>query len=210
MNEQINFVQIVKYILNAASVCVPFLAYFFISLQGLLWDLALITLIILMLIRPLNDIFPKLEFYRYMTLRKNLGIFSAMVIVSYGAIHYITLGFSESINTYFSLGYWSFSNNMFFAHMGELTGFILLITSNMFSIRLLKKNWKRVQKLSYVYFFCGSWYVFSSFGKTYALIAIIVVFEITLFAYLKKKVDRQLEEQENNEKTPVETATTSN
>lgn len=191
MNENINFIQICKYILNAASFAVPFVIFFFVELTGILWDLALVTLIILMLIRPINDIFPNLKFYRYMTLRKNLGIFSAMIVVSFGVIHYIDLGFFEFINTYFSLSYWSFSGNLFFAHLGELTGFILLITSNTFSVRLLKQNWKKVQRLSYVYFFCGSWYVFSSFGKTYALIGIIVVFEMTIFAYFKKRIDRQ-------------------
>ena len=194
MNENMNLIQISKYLLNAVSIIVPFLAYFFIELTSILWDLALVSLIILMLIRPINDIFPNLEFYRYMTLRKNLGILSAMIVVSFGVIHYVELGsFSEIINTYFSLGYWSFSGNLFFAHLGELTGFILLITSNTFSVRLLKRNWKKVQRLSYVYFFCGSWYVFSSFGKTYALIGIIVVFEMTLFAYFKKRIDKSSE-----------------
>lgn len=200
MNENINFVQVSKYILNTASIAVPFIAYFYVNLTGFLWDLSLLTLIILMLIRPLNDIFPKLEFYRYLTLRKNLGILSAIIVVSFGVIHYIQLGFSQFLSMYFSLNYWSFSKNLFAAHLGELTGFILLITSNTFSVRLLKRNWKRVQRLSYVYFFCGSWYVFSSFGKTYAIIWLIVVFELTLFAYIKKRIDKkELESQSARE-----------
>lgn len=205
-----NFIQIIKYILNTVSFIVPFVAYFFIDMKLILWHLSLIAVLLLMLIRPLNDIFPSFEFYKLMPLRKNLGILSAIVVVSYGAIHYVNMGFSEFISTYFSLAYWSFSGNLFVAHLGELTGFILLITSNLFSIRLLKQNWKKVQRLSYIYFVCGSWYVFSSFGKTYALIGLIVVFEITLFAYIKKRIERkELENQSVKESNNSETKVSS-
>lgn len=210
MNENLSFIQISKYILNTMSILVPIVAFFFIGLKGFLWDVSMIAVIILMLIRPINDIFSSLEFYKLMPLRKNLGILSAMVVVSYGVIHYFNMGFSEFFSTYFSLAYWTFSGNLFWAHLGELTGFILLITSNTFSVRLLKRNWKRVQRLSYLYFFCGSWYVFSSFGKTYALIALIIVFEVSVFAYFKKRIDKRLEMGDDGEeiesKPQVETA----
>lgn len=182
---------IVKLIINIVSVSVPFLAYFFLNLQGLLWDISLIAVATLMCIRPLNDIFPNLKMYRFLTLRKNLGILSAMVVVSYGIIHYIEI-YPDFFQIYFSLAYWSFKNNLFWAHLGEITGLILLITSNRLSVRILKTNWKRIQRLSYVYFFPGAWYVFSTLGKTYALICIIVVFELTLFAYLKKRLNKKL------------------
>ncbi len=183
-----NLIKIIKYILYILSLLVPFTAYFLPEYKGLLWDFALYSVFILMCLRPFADIFPQFGIRRLVPLRKQLGIFSATIIVSFGIIHYISLGFSGFIEEYFSLAYWSFEGNLFWAHMGELTGFLLLITSNRFSIRLLKRNWKRLQRLSYVYFFSGSWYVFASFEKTFGLIAIIIVFELTLFAFIKKRL----------------------
>lgn len=182
-----NILSFCKSVLNICSLCVPFVAYFFVNLQGLLWNLSLVAVTSLMLIRPLKDIFPNGGFVKLMPLRKSLGIFSASIVVSFGLIHYIELG-NTFLSTYFSLAYWTFHNNLFWAHLGELTGFILLVTSNRFSVRLLKRNWKRIQRLSYVYFFSGAWYVFSSFEKTYALLFLIIVFDLTVFAFVKKRI----------------------
>ena len=157
------------------------------SLSSLLWSISLISVFLLMCIRPLDDLFPNVGFIRLMPLRKNLGILSASIVVGFGLIHYISLG-SAFFSTYFSLSYWTFKGNLFWGHLGELTGFILLITSNKFSMRLLKRNWKRVQRLSYVYFVSGAWFVFSTFGKIFGLIALIVVVELTMFAFLKNRV----------------------
>ena len=163
-------------------------ALLFPSLKGFLWDLSLYSVFLLMIIRPIADIFNIVFFRKLIVFRKHLGIFSSSIVVVYGLIHYYNLGLNGFLSEYFSLAYWTFSNNLFWAHMGELTGFILLITSNRFSMRLLKRNWKRIQKLSYLYFFSGAWYVFSSFDKTFGIIAIIIVFELTIIAYIKKRI----------------------
>lgn len=176
---------VLKRLIDILSFVAVALLLFVPSSTSLLWDVSLYAVFILMCIRPLHDLFPQLKTIRYMSLRKNLGIFSAVIVVGFGILHYIALG-NDFLSTYFSLVYWS--GNLFWAHLGELTGFILLITSNRFSMRLLKRNWKRVQRLSYVYFFSGSWYVYAAFGKLFGLLAIIVVLELTLFAYLKKKL----------------------
>ena len=185
--EDFTFLTIIKYILNLGSFLVIPVILFIPYLSNLLWDLSLYSVFILMCIRPLHNLFPKVGFIRLMPLRKNLGIFSAIIVVGFGAVHYIGLS-SGFFTQYFSIANWSFSNNSFFGHLGELTGFILLITSNKISMRILKRNWKRVQRLSYVYFFSGAWYVFASFNKTFGIIAIIIVFELTFLAYIKKKI----------------------
>lgn len=182
-----NTIKIIKRIIDLMSISVPLLVIFVPSSFGMLWDVTLYAVFILMCIRPLHDLFPKVGFIRLMPLRKNLGILSSIIVVSFGLLHYIPLGM-DFFPTYFSLSYWSFSGNLFWAHLGELTGFILLLTSNMFSMRLLKRNWKRIQRLSYVYFLSGSIYVFASFHKVFGLIAIIIVFELTFFAFLKKRI----------------------
>lgn len=180
-----NGVKMFQKVLDIGSLLVPFFAFFLPSTESLLWDISLIAVTLLMCIRPLNDLFPRVGFIRLMPLRKNLGILSAIIVVSFGISHYIGLG-ADFLPTYFSLSYWS--GNLFWAHLGELTGFILLITSNKMSMRLLRRNWKRVQRLSYVYFFSGAWYVFIAFSKTFAFIALVVVLELTLLAFIKRRL----------------------
>lgn len=182
-----NKIKILKRLIDLMSIIAVLVAIFIPSSASLLWDLSLYSVFILMIIRPLNDLFPKVGFIKFMPLRKNLGILSSVIVVTFGLIHYFNLGL-DFFPTYFSLAYWSFKGNLFWAHMGELTGFILLITSNRFSMKLLKRNWKKVQRLSYLYFLSGAWYVFASFHKVFGLIAIIIVFELTIFAYLKKRI----------------------
>lgn len=154
-----------------------------------LWDLSLYAVILLMLIRPLRDITGWPVFSRLIVLRKELGIFSASVVVSAAMMHYLAPDFNF-LQTYFSWGFWSFENNQFWAHLAELTGVILLVTSNTLSQRVLGKYWKRIQRLSYVYFFAGSYYVWASFGKTIGILGIVVVFLLTFVAYLINKSAR--------------------
>lgn len=171
-------------ILLLASILTP-LQYFYPSSTSHLWNLSLYAVTLLMLIRPLRDLFPKIKvFSTLIPLRKELGIFSASVITSSALIHYLNPNVAF-FSTYFSLDYWSFTGNKFAAHLGELTGIILLLTSNTWSQKLLGKYWKMIQRLSYVYFFSGAWYVWASFGKSFGLWGMILVGSLTLLAFIK-------------------------
>lgn len=161
------------------------LQYVFPEATPFLWDLSLYAVILLMLFRPLHDLFPKVPlFLKLIPLRKELGIFSASVVAATAAIHYLDPNV-DFFRTYFSLDYWSFADNKFWAHIGELTGVILLVTSNITSQKILGRNWKRIQRLSYVYFFAGAFYVWASFDKTIGLWSIYFVFAVTFLAFLK-------------------------
>lgn len=179
-----NTIKLTQKLIDSISLAIILCIVFIPSSKNLLWDISLIAVTILMSIRPLNDLFPSMGFIKLLPLRKNLGILSALIVVGFGIMHYITLG-TAALSTYFSLSYWS--GSLFWAHLGELTGLILLITSNKRSMRLLRRNWKRVQRLSYLYFFSGAWYVYVAFGKSWALIAIIIIFELTLLAFIKNR-----------------------
>ncbi len=169
------------------SLLIPF-SYFFPDSKQWLWNLTLYTVTAVMLIRPLADIFPKIKFLRLLVpLRKELGIFSASIVVTFGAFHYLNPDF-DFLSTYFSSAYWSFSGYIFWGHLAELVGFFLLITSNIFSQRMLKKFWKRIQRLSYVYFFAGSIYVLGAFGNTFALYAMIAVTALWILSFFKIKL----------------------
>jgi DMSO/TMAO reductase YedYZ heme-binding membrane subunit len=75
--------------------------------------------------------------------------------------------------------------------LGDITGFILLITSNNLSMMLLKKNWKRIQKLAYVYFYAGGIYEAYALGNAFALISMIVVSITLALAFILKMRRKQ-------------------
>lgn len=181
-----------KYIrktLNVLSVMSALIILLTDYMEWFFWDLSLLSVFILMLIRPANDLFPKLKLGKYIPLRKELGILSSVIIVSFAISEYIFPEFTL-FRDLFSLSSWTLEGNSLWARITEITAIILLLTSNKFSMKLLKKNWKRIQKLSYLYFFSGAWYVFAQLNKIVALIYIIIVFEITLAAYMKKKIEK--------------------
>ena len=142
-----------------------------------------------MLIRPLSDLFPKQKWLRVLViLRKELGILSALIVLSFGVAKYINWGWEDFVFTYFSLDYWRFPSATAWGHLGELAAVPLLLTSNLWAQKKLKKHWKTVQKLAYVYFFAGGYYVYVAFGATEELWFMGMVLFLTIAAWAKKKL----------------------
>ncbi len=156
------------------------------QIETLLWDLSLWTVFLVMIIRPLANLFPSAPFKKWIPLRKEFGILSASIVVMFGIAHYCHPDFNF-LSTYFSLDYWSFEKNKFYAHLSELLGFILLVTSNTHSTRWLKRNWKRIQRFAYLYFYAGTYYVYATVGKDTALYMMIIVTLLWLSAEWKRR-----------------------
>ncbi|MDD5084263.1 MAG: hypothetical protein PHT88_05055 [Candidatus Moranbacteria bacterium] len=156
------------------------------EVRGWLYIFSFVAVFLLMLVRPLADIFTEqLWVRRLVILRKGFGIFSASIIVGF-MIASIIAPQSVYLASFFTAHFWSFGNYVAFAHIGDITGLILLITSNTFSQRILKLNWKRIQRLSYVYFYAGGIYEAFALNSTFALYAILVVTNITVLAWAVK------------------------
>jgi DMSO/TMAO reductase YedYZ heme-binding membrane subunit len=161
------------------------------EIKGILFMLSFFTAFLVMIIRPLADIFNKVTLLRQLVIfRKGLGIFSAAIIVGF-MLGKIIAPDSTYLASVFSSGYYSLKNYALFAHLGDLSGLILLLTSNRFSQRILKTNWKRVQKLAYVYFFAGGIYEAFYLGNTFALYAMLLVGLLTLLAWDLKILRRE-------------------
>lgn len=132
-----------------------------------------------MAIRPLADIFTKNRFIRPLViLRKGAGVFSASIIVSFllAKLMVDPAGYVSSVATN---AYWSLAGYALMAHLADISAIALLITSNDFSKRVLGKWWKRVQRLSYVYFYASSLYVLLALGDAWALLPILSVTWLT-------------------------------
>lgn len=153
--------------------------------KGNLYALSFAAVFAVMIIRPLADITNWPLFRRLVILRKGFGIFSASIIIGFMIDALITPQ-SPYLNSIFTLQYFSFDHFVFFAHMGDVSGLILLLTSNTFSQKMLKQNWKRIQRLSYVYFFAGGIYETFALDSTFALYAILLVTNLTVLAWAVK------------------------
>ncbi|MFZ1988035.1 MAG: hypothetical protein WAV21_03340 [Minisyncoccia bacterium] len=156
----------------------------------ILFGVSLFTVSLVMAIRPLADLFPNVPQVRSLViLRKGFGVLSASIIVAIMLSKFMIGGFSYAID-FFRLEHWSIGDGAILAPAGDLSALVLLITSNKFSKRILGRNWKRIQKLAYVYFYAGALYEYLFLGQTLALAALIIVTILVVAAYLKNHCKR--------------------
>ncbi len=109
----------------------------------------------LLFLRPLGDIFPDIRFFRaLLPLRKEGGILTASLVLSHVWGYFLSndIPFFSSI---FDAYIWDPTHHFFWGALGAIISFLLLITSNVLSLRILKVWWKRLHRLVYPFFFVG-------------------------------------------------------
>lgn len=154
------------------------------SITFRLYDLSHLTIFLVMIIRPLADILTKTKLIRPLViLRKSVGVLSASVIISF-IFAKIIIDPTNYFASFFTANYWSLNNYLILAHLADISAILLLITSNNFSKRILGVWWKRIQKLSYLYFYASSFYVFYTLDNNIVLFSIIIVTVLTTIAYI--------------------------
>lgn len=146
----IPYFEILKKILLLSSF--SFFLVFFIPWEfGEFWEMWWDILIIVMFCRPLADIFPRLGILRKLViLRKELWILCGVLILAHGIWYFLSLEipFSSLLNP----NMWNPKNFLFWWLIWIIVMIPPLITSNKFSMKILKKSWKKIQKLSYLFF----------------------------------------------------------
>lgn len=161
----------------------------------MLWyDVAHITMFFVMMVRPLADIFPSARWIRPLViLRKGVGVLSASVVVSFILAKVIQspIGYFESFAT---IKYWSMENLALIAHLADISAVLLLITSNNLSKRILGDWWKRIQRLSYVYFYASCIYVFMTYDNWGVAISMILVTIVTVDAWFINRIKTRNQE----------------
>lgn len=157
-----------------------------------LYSLAHGSLFFVMIIRPLADLLPQYSFIRPLViLRKGVGVFSSAIIVSF-IISKLIIDPTDYLSGFSSPAYWSITNLALFAHLADIAAVLLLVTSNNLSKRILGKNWKRIQRLSYVYFYGSGLYVTIMFGDQLVYAYLIIVTLLTTLAFLNNHHRRTL------------------
>jgi len=155
------------------------------SLYTWFYAIAHFALFLVMLIRPLADVLREVPWLRPLViLRKGVGVFSATIVVSFIITKVITDA-GGYFSSFVTVDYWSLNHLLLFAHLADLSAILLLITSNNLSKRLLGKNWKRLQRLSYVYFYSSALYVVVILQETIVMWYAVIVTFFTTLAWLR-------------------------
>lgn len=155
------------------------------AVRGALYAVSFVAVFAVMIVRPLADITGFLWLRRLVILRKGFGILSSSIIIGFMVDALITPQ-SPYLSSLLSGTFFSLDHFTLFAHLGDISGLILLLTSNTFSQKLLKQNWKRIQRLSYVYFYAGGIYEAFALDSMFALYAILLVTNLTVLAWAVK------------------------
>lgn len=137
-------------------------------------DFALKLLILILFVKPLGVIFPKISlFKKLVTFRRELGVlaFWAAIFHSITLMYYLGL---FSVNE--ALKYTSFTSFALWGFLALIGMTILGLTSNKLSVMKLKKNWKKLQYLAYPTFLFVLVHVYLSYKDiTYIIIGIIFI-----------------------------------
>ena len=126
--------------------------FFFSDSYRELGEICFNLLIAILAIRPLGDIFPGLRIFRgLLPFRKEAGILCGSLGVAHGIGYFLVnnLSFSDIFSSYL----YDPSRHFLWGIIAVVIAFLLAITSNLFSMRLLRRNWKRLHRLVYVFFF---------------------------------------------------------
>lgn len=140
-------------------------------------------LLIIMFSKPIYDIFPRITLlWKLLPLRRQLWIICASCIIAHGVGAYL-VGWRVTGAT--------LSNPQDFLLWGILGWAVavpLLLTSNNFAVKLLKKRWKLVQKLAYFFFVFGALHLYFIDPKEYFGVLILLIFWIVLKIMAAKKI----------------------
>lgn len=160
-----------------------------------LYDISHISVFFVMIVRPLADIFMNAKWIRPLViLRKGVGVLAASVVVSiiFSKLIIDPVGYLSAFGT---SSYWSLHNYALIAHIADISAILLIVTSNNLSKKILGVWWKKIQRLSYVFFYASSLYVLLTFGKTSLLYAMVIITFVTVLAFIMNRKRKALKPQ---------------
>lgn len=135
------------------SSLVPLLGIFFLpadfrNLGKFAWGL----LILILVLRPLGDIFVDFKILKaLLPLRKEAGILCGSLAIGH-SIGYFFNGKIAVSTIFTNPALWDFSQYLAWGLVGFFVSVLLVLTSNLLSIKILKRNWKRLHRITYIMF----------------------------------------------------------
>lgn len=184
---KIPYFQLIRKILLFIALASPWIIFLNPNLHKELAAIGWFILTFVMLIRPLAQVFPEFKIlFTLMCLRKELGIFAALAFIAH-YIGYVTLIHSSFFEFIQNSKNWTLNTTIGWGILGMTFSIAPLLTSNNFSLRFLKKYWKKIQRLSYLLFFTGAIHIVL-LNEGYGIIGVVIVFIFWMMAKLKIKI----------------------
>lgn len=152
------------------------------------WFLARALLVVVMFIRPVKDIFPKCKLFIYLLkFRRELWILVWVFWLAHAVWYVIMMSYSNLLWFFTDSFTWDYTGLLFWWMLALLVSIPLLLTSNSFSTKLLWKNWKLLQRLSYFMFVFVAIHIYMIRWEIWPVFVVIVWFIIFNIAYFKNK-----------------------
>ena len=177
----------VKKIFLVLALVLPFSVFFNYMKFPLYAKVGWYVLVGVLSTRPLADIFPDLRILRTLiAFRREFGIFSGMMIFAH-FIGFLLAGNIPFFSIFKESMYWDYKVFLLWGILGLTVAVIVLMTSNNFSMRILKGWWKVIQRFSYLFLLFGGIHIMM-IGKTNSIIEVSIVSILWLLAMFKFKI----------------------
>lgn len=159
-------------------------------------------LVATMIVRPLTDVTGINILKRLIPYRKHLGI--AIYLIAWLHIILIFLAYAFNLSIFWTPRFWDFNRKIAWGMVAILTLTPLFLTSNKISIRLLKRNWKRLHRIVYAAFiFVGIHIYLVEREVLLTLVPIGIWAVLWIWAYVKQKAMRKRTIAARNIQPPV-------
>jgi DMSO/TMAO reductase YedYZ heme-binding membrane subunit len=187
LDGQIPYFRIIKKGLFVLAILIPFFIFLSPMSQKDFANIGWIVLICVMSVRPVSQIFPDFGVFRalYM-LRREFGIFAGLMIFSH-FIGYLLLAHVSIFSIFTKSVYWNVNGYFFWGIVGLLFMIPVFITSNKTAMLFLKKYWRYIQKLAYLFLLFGGIHIILV-GKDIGLTGLIIVAVLWILAAMKVKI----------------------
>jgi CDP-4-dehydro-6-deoxyglucose reductase len=137
-----------------------------------------------MLIRPLSNIVPDFGILKtFVSTRRQFGILSAVLLLNHGIGFFLSQKISI-LSIFTNPMFLDYKQIFFWGILGLICASPALITSNNLSMKILKRNWKRIQKLAYLFFIFGAIHIYL-IGEKDVLIYVAIISIFWLLAWKK-------------------------
>ena len=157
-------------------------------LQVLFAKISWILLIIILMARPLNDLYHHKILLLILKYRKYLGIICGISAFLHVILFSTAAG---SLSDFFTNGlYWRLDNFFGWGSIALILMFFPLITSNKYSQVKLKSYWKKVQQLSYPVFILVAVHVVLVKRDWVVLVPVVVWLILWVSAFFKKRREK--------------------
>lgn len=182
------YIKNIKYFLLFLSLTSIIVYFYPQQLYGYFWLYSWILLIVVMVVRPLNDIFPKCKIFSILLkFRRELGILVWVFWIAH-VIGFVKMMEYDSIFWLItSENTWDVKGGLFWGMLALLVTIPLLITSNWVFTKILWRNWKLLQRWAYLMFILVAIHIYLIKWEIWPIIVITVWFILYSVAFIKNK-----------------------